>query len=179
MVAKNKKYTVKNASGGSMGFNIDGKYKKMPFADMEKQLTLDEIQDIYDSRGGRVLIEEDLLMIKDSGVRKDVANLAPLDEYVLDAKGFELLFSDTMTKIEDFLMYCSDTMLIRAVDEAVRLKIGDITTINLLKEYAGQDISAIVDEKLEGKKKLKVEEPKTKVLADGAIKKSRVKKTDK
>lgn len=175
----NKKYVLKNMSGGSLSYTVDGKLKMMHHPDKENLHTKEEIQDIWDDRGGRVLIEEDLLMILDSDLRKEIADLEPLDKYVLDSDGFKELFKKGIEDIEDFLMYCSNTMLERCVDEAVRQNIGDIGVVSLLKEYANQDISSLVAEKMEKDKKKSKKTQVTKTDENGKTKTARKKKSDK
>ena len=144
-MARSTKVTLKNVSGGSVSIFIDGKLKKFSFSDVTKQITMAELEDLYNDRGGRVMLERDILRVMEAPARESIG-LEPLNEYCLDGEGFDELFKSSNDKLEAFLQYCSDSMLERCVDHAIKAKISDTRKRQIIEEYSGKDLSSILDE---------------------------------
>ena len=144
-MAKIKKVTLKNVSGNSVSVMIDGKLKKFSFSDVERKITMDELEDLYNDRGGRVILEEDILRVMEAEARESIG-LPKLDEYCLDGEGFKLLFEGTDEKFEEFLQYCSESMMDRAISYIIENKIDNMRKRQLIEEYSGKNLKPILDE---------------------------------
>jgi len=153
MAGRPSKVTLKNVSGGSASVIIDNRLKQFPFPDMTVEVTKKELLDLYNHRGGRVMLQEDIIRVMEADAR-ELIGLDPIDEYMLDGEGFKELFTKNEEKIEDFLTYCSDSMLERAVDEAIAQKISNTRIMSIIEEFSGKKLGAVLDEKLDAEKKV-------------------------
>lgn len=152
---------IKNGAGHSVSFTVNGKLRMMDFADVELTISEEDIEALYNNKGGRSMIEKGILIILDNEIRERF-NLEPIDEYMLDSEGFKKMFKEkNIEKIKDFLTYCSDSMADRAVDEAIKNRVSDYVITSLIQKATGKDIKPLVEEQIEKETKTKSDKGST------------------
>lgn len=106
-----------------------------------KKVTLGELYEAVNTGPGRVLMERNMLLIKDEEVRERLG-LPPLNpNYDLTLKQIEdLIDSEPKEKLEDVLQHCSDATLHKIVDVAISMPVENVSKANLIQAYTGKDI---------------------------------------
>jgi len=136
---------VLNNDTGSVGYTVEGVTRKFDRINAEKNISFGELRDLFNVAGGRELFEEDLLMIKDNRVREELS-LRPLDKYIIDEAGIKQLFKSTPKELEDVLENCTDLILEKITQTALKLPLKDVDMINLIKSYSGVDVYNIIED---------------------------------
>ena len=114
-----------------------------------KKVSVAELQDVMNTRGGRYLFEEHLLLLKETEVRHYLG-LEPIGQYDLEQKDIvKLLENSNLADFEDVLQYCGDMTLEKIVSAAIALPLADLNKTNLLKSYSGINIVEAIQETLE------------------------------
>ena len=142
---------VFNDYHSSVGVKLDRVSRKWDVG-TAKKIRMDELYETVNMKGGRFLLEENILLIKDPAVRETL-NLPELSEYNPDLKEIEkILTKDSNKRLEEILSYCSDTTLEKIVQKAIQLPISDMSKARLIKAYSGKDIIMIINEKEDAQK---------------------------
>lgn len=159
-----KKITAKtmvkvfNNSTGSVGYTVDNITRKFDKPNSFRDVEFKELQDLFNTAGGRELFSEDILLIKDNSIREELS-LHPMDKYILDEKGIKELFSKSDDELEDVLQNCTDLILEKITQVAIDLPLNDLGKVNLVKTYTGLDIYSVIEEKKEDKPEKKTTTP--------------------
>lgn len=146
-----KKITAKtqvkifNNSTGSVSYLVDNITRRFDKPNSLKDVTFKELQDLFNTAGGRELFSEDILLIKDNTIREELS-LHPMDKYVLDEEGIKTLLVGSDEELEDVLQNCTDLILEKITQVAVKLPLNDLGKVNLIKDYTGLDIYSVIEE---------------------------------
>lgn len=137
-----------NEYGGTTYYSTDN--ARRTFAPgTSKEVPLKELKELVFEKGHVGLFKKGYLMIRDERVR-ELFGLEPLGRYNLDESSIkELLTSNDLEKIEDFLQYTSDENLDKTMRIAVEMPVQDLNTINLLQAYTNAKILDLINEKKE------------------------------
>lgn len=136
---------VFNDAYGVVGYSTDKVSRDFP-KDTMKKVTLAELEDVINSQGGRALFEKNRLLIKDEKIRT-YFDLPELGHYNLTKEGIKTLLEEgSLTKLEEVLMYCSQDVLEKLVQEAIAIQITSIPQASLIKSYSGIDIMSLIEE---------------------------------
>lgn len=139
---------VFNDFNSSVGYTTD-KINRSWAIGATKKVTLEELFDVMNSPGGRTILQENMLLIKDASVR-EVLGLEPLTAMDPSTEKIkELLSSGSNKELEEVLQYCTQTTLEKIVQQAISLPVKDMTKGDLIKDYTGRDIVAIVRDRSE------------------------------
>ena len=148
----NKMVTLYNDYPSSVGYTTERGVSKIFPIGSSKRISVEELLEVVNSIGGRTLLVDNILLVKESDVR-EFLGLSPLDEYNPDSNKIKELFQTvTNDEFEEILQYCSNTTLEKIVTLAVNTSLGDLTKIGLIKKYSGKDISEIIKENMEADK---------------------------
>lgn len=144
-LTRNTEVEVFNDGYGVVGYSTDRVRKDFP-KDSMKRITLEELEDVMNTLGGRQLFEQGQLLVKDEKVR-EYFDLAPLGTYNLDKERIkQLLESKDLAKLEEVLKYCSNEVLDKIVREAIEIRINSIPQAGLIRSYSGVDVAAFIEE---------------------------------
>lgn len=137
---------VWNNLGWSVGYKTSKESRVWEISGSVKKIAFAELIEVMGTHGGRRLFEEGALLIKDNEVRERLG-LSPLDKYTLDLKEMEeLLKSEDITRIEDFMQYCSNKMLDSLVQVAIKLPIKNLDLAKMLSSYSNTDVMSAIEE---------------------------------
>lgn len=144
----NSKIEVKNDYTCSAIYKTD-KITRVFERGTKKLISIEELYNAVNTKAGKVLFDEGILLIKDERVR-EMLGLKPLDEYSPEYEEIaKLLEAGSKEKLEALLQYCTDATLEKIVDKAIELPIQDLSKAKLIHSYSGKDILHIIREKEE------------------------------
>lgn len=139
---------VFNDYNSSVGVSTD-KISRSWAIGATKRVTLEELYDVMNTPGGRIILQENMLLIKDAAIR-EILGLDPLTEMDPDTTAIkELLVTGDIDKLDEILQYCTETTLEKIVLQAIELPVTDMRKADLIKSYTGRDIIAIVRDRSE------------------------------
>ena len=114
-----------------------------------KKIPLHELYEVANTKGGRILFYENMLLVKDSKAREYIG-LEPLNEFnPISEEIKEIVKNGTQEQLEKILKYCSDTTLEKLIKIAIDLPIQSVSKASLIQDYSGTDILGIIQEKKE------------------------------
>lgn len=145
---ENTMVEVFNNSEGSVGYKTDKIARTWSLPNTMKRVKLEEIYEVCNTKGGRAMLEDGTLLIKDSEIRETLG-LNPLTKYVVTTAELQKIF--TQSKIEDLeelLQYCSESIFEKIIALAISLPLQDMEKLNLIKRYSGIDIYSIIQDKV-------------------------------
>lgn len=147
---------VSNDYNSSVGYNV-GRNTRTWDKGTSKKIKMGELYEVVNTKGGRFILEEGMLLVKDSLVRENLG-LQPLDKYSPDLSALEeILLVAPDAELEDLLQYCSDTTIEKIVDKSLELPIQSMSKAKLIYVYSGSDIISMLKEQDSDK----TESPKT------------------
>ncbi len=134
---------------GSIYYVTDKITRTWTYLGEVKKVTVDELRDVVNTAAGRSFFEEDLLLIKDNKVR-NFLGLTELSEYSLGKdEMIELLKSNNLEKIEEFLQYCTYSLLETFAILAIELPVDNLDVANLIQNYSKMDVIQLIQERKE------------------------------
>lgn len=136
---------VFNNSTGSVGYTVDNVTRKFDKPNASRDVEFKELQNLFNVAGGRELFSEDILLIKDNTIREELS-LHPMDKYILDEEGIVNLFDSSDDELEDVLQNCTDLILEKITQVAIKLPLNELSKVNLIKNYSGLDIYSVIEE---------------------------------
>lgn len=137
---------VLNMDVGGAGYVTDKVVRTFHRTGESKKVKFEELREAMNKPGGRVLFERGTMLIKSPEAREELG-LEPLSDYLLDKNEMiELLKSNDLEKIEDFLQYCPSASLSTFAKTAIELPIENIAIANLIKGYSGFEVLEIIQE---------------------------------
>jgi hypothetical protein len=137
---------VWNNLGWSVGYKTGKESRVWEISGSVKKIAFAELLEVTGTHGGRRLFEEGALLIKDNEVRERL-NLPPLDKYTLDLHEMEeLLKTEDIVKIEDFVQYCSNKMLDSLIQVAIKLPVKNLDIAKMLSSYSNTDVISAIEE---------------------------------
>ncbi len=114
-----------------------------------KKIPLMELYEVANTRGGRVLFQENMLLVKDSEIREFIG-LEPLSKYTPTLEEIaDLLQNKPIEELEEILQYCSDRTLEKVVESAISLPIHSLTKGSLIHEYSGINVVQAIEDRKE------------------------------
>jgi len=144
----NSKVEVKNDYTCSAIYKTD-KITRVFEKGTKKLITIEELYNAVNTKAGKVLFDEGILLIKDERVR-EMLGLKALDKYSPDYEQIGKLLEDgSVEELEALLQYCTDSTLEKIIEKAIELPIQDLNKAKLIHSYSGKDIINIVREKEE------------------------------
>ena len=139
---------VFNDYHSSVGYKLDRITRSLDKG-TAKKIKMGELYELANSKGGKFLLEQNMLLIKEATVRESLG-LKPIDKYSPTFEQIqELIDSGSKKELEDVLMYCSETTLEKIVQKAIAMPIKDLDKARLIQAYSGSDILTIIKEKEE------------------------------
>ena len=166
----NTLFEVWNNHRSSVGYIIGGVSNVWHTPGLMKKVKMDEVRNAFNQIGGRKLITQGALLIKDSNVRAELG-LPELDEYLLDRDQMkDLLINGDLNNIEDFLQYCSNMLLTTFTQIAIELPIQDMNIARLITKYAGTDVLNVIEERAADEELVKDIQPTQTVDSTGRAK---------
>lgn len=137
---------VFNDYKNSVGYKLD-RVSRTWGPNTVKKIKIDELYELVNIKGGRFLLDENMLLIKDSKVR-EILNLKPLDQYNPDLEKIEnLLKESSNADLEEVLQYCSETTLEKIVQKCIDIPIENLTKAKMVHSYSGTDVISIIKER--------------------------------
>lgn len=141
---------VFNDHHSSVGYKLDRITRSFDIG-TAKKIKMDELYELVNTKGGKFLLEENMLLIKDSSVR-EALGIKPLTKYSPSTKEIqEMLVNGKIQVLEELLQYCSDTTLEKIVRKAIDLPLENMAKARLIKSYSGIDVISIMQEQAEDK----------------------------
>ncbi|MFD0587814.1 hypothetical protein ACFQZE_07350 [Paenibacillus sp. GCM10027627] len=153
---------VYNNTSGVVSFRTEGKGKrKWDKANSVKKVTVGELKELINSRGGEKLLLE-CLLIKDISIREEL-NLPTDPEHLLDGTDVQkLLKEEDADKLQTILENTNEGIKDKIASVAIEQKINDTDKMELIQEHTGIDVySAIKEKKEEEKEAAKEKEDKS------------------
>lgn len=144
---------VFNNTTGAVAFNTDIKGKrKWDKPDSVKKVTLGELKDLINSRGGERLLLE-CLLIKDIDIREELS--LPIEaEHLLDRNDVEQLLKGDADQIGDILEKTNSGVKEKVASVAIEQKITDTDKMEVIQEHTGVDVYSAIKEKKEEEKEV-------------------------
>lgn len=141
-VISDKTYiTVYKNIVGSLSYMYSNRPKYWEDEASYKNLEAREIEEIMATTDGRLMFEEDKLIIKESNYREHFG-LQPLSEYVLDHNEIKsILLSGDYKLIEEKVSTCADNELDIFVDVALKEKLNDRNAVEIIEQYTGLELN--------------------------------------
>lgn len=140
---------VWNNHGWGVSYTTDKITRTWQAPGLVKKVPFGELYEAMSYKGNRKLFEEGALLIKDNEVRMQL-DLPPLDEFSLTLEEMkELLKSEDLEKIENFLQYCSNMALDAFVQVATDLPVTDVKIAKLISKYSNIDVLSTIEEKMD------------------------------
>lgn len=137
---------VFNDSHASVGYKLDH-IERTWQKGTAKKIRMGELYELVNTKGGRVLLEENKLLIKDSSMR-EALSLSPLSDYSLTSEQIKtLLTKGTDEKLEDVLSYCTDAILDKIVQVAINMPIENMKKARMIQSFSGIDILDVIKER--------------------------------
>lgn len=111
-----------------------------------KKIPLQEVYEVANTRGGRKLFHENMLLVKDSNAREYIG-LKQLDKYnpTLDEIR-ELLKEEGNERLKEVLQYCSEITLEKIVKTAIDMPVASVSKGGLIHEYSGTAVLQVIEE---------------------------------
>jgi hypothetical protein len=122
--------------------------------DSVKKIELEEIKDQMNTRGGAVLFQESILLIKDNAIREELG-LSNLPEFLIDNVGVGELLKKEVEEIKSTLENAPDTIKEKVASIAIEQEIKDMDKIEVVKDITGVDVYSAIKEKKEEKQSKK------------------------
>lgn len=120
--------------------------------DTPKDIPFEELRDQMNTTGGYKLFIDDILLIKDIDIRKELG-LKPLHKFLESDIGIKELLTGDTDKLEDALIEMSQNIREKVAHKCIELKIKNIDVLDLIKKYSGLDVLAFIQESKEDKLK--------------------------
>ncbi len=120
--------------------------------DSSKKIPFEELRDQMNTTGGSKLFEDDILLIKDIDIRKELS-LKPLHKYLESDSGIKELLIGDINHLEEALIEMSQNIKEKVAHKCIELKIKDIDVLDLIKKYSGLDVLTSIQESKEIKPK--------------------------
>lgn len=139
-----QKITIINDTSHRVGYIIDGFPLRTLEGGASLQIPLTEAQALSVDKGGRVLLEEKLLLLG-SPDEYDLLGIYP-DGYELSADEIRLIIaSNEIQKLDDTLAFCSNSTLDKIVDITIK-EVNDYNIIQLVSNRSKKDIVGAKEE---------------------------------
>jgi hypothetical protein len=134
-----------NDTVGSVGYTI-GERDTIFDPKTSKKIPMKDLYDVVNTRGGRVLFEDRLLVCRNNKVNEHFG-IPIMDKYNPDTQGIiEVFKTGTAAQLEEILQYCSDGVMAKIVETAVNLPLDNLTLAQLIEEYSGRKIMGAIKE---------------------------------
>ena len=152
VINNNTLVRVYNNDSGKVSYFSDFSRVKRTWdkTDSFKDLPFEELRDQMNTTGGSKLFEDDILLIKDIDIRKELS-LKPLRAYLESDLGINELLIGDLSNLEDALIEMSQNIREKVAHKCIDLKIKNIDVLDLIKKYSGLDILASIQENKENK----------------------------
>ena len=136
---------VINDYNSSVGYNV-GRNTRTWDKGTSKKIKMGELYEVVNTKGGKFILEQGMLLVKDSIVRESLG-LPPLDKYSPDLKQLEdILLIAPDAELEELLQYCSDTTIEKIVNKSLELPVQSMSKAKLIHVYSGSDIISMLKE---------------------------------
>ena len=163
-MATGKKKTITNSTivrvynndSGKVGYysEVNRIRRSWEKIDSFKEITFEELRDLMNTNGGYKLLMDDILLIKDIDVRKELG-LKPLRPYLESEEGIRELLIGDINELEDALNEMAQNIREKVAHKCIQLNIKNIDVLDLVKKYSGLDVLATIQENKEDQNKEK------------------------
>lgn len=158
----NTSVNVYNNTTYDIGYYVEGiKRREWTYgANPIIKIPLGEIENALGDVGCYNMYTRNKLLIKDTDVREHLG-LPPLDDVINYDDVKEMLSGKNVSAIEETLKNAKEIHDMRVLemvaDLAIELRVGDLTILSMIKEYAGKDVEEAIKDAIEedDKKKAK------------------------
>lgn len=163
----NTKVDVYNNTTYDIGYYVEGIKRRewMYGANPVIKIPLGEIENALGDVGCYNMYTRNKLLIKDADVREHLG-LPPLEDVVKYDDVKEMLSNKNVSAIEEALRNAKENNEVRVLemvaDLAIELKVGDLTILSMIKEYAGKDVEEAIKDAIEEDDKKKAKGKATK-----------------
>lgn len=148
MVNKDTLVKVTNRSNSIVGYTLPEMHITRRFrAGESKELPAGELRALAWIKGGRVILEDHLVMDNEDLVNELVYNVQPEYFYTKDDVK-ELLLKGSNDQLLDALDFGGDGIKSLIKDLAVELQLNDVQKRNIIKEKTGFDVTKAIEFKM-------------------------------
>lgn len=163
----NTKIDVYNNTTYDIGYYVEGIKRRewMYGANPVVKIPLGEIENALGDVGCYNMYTRNKLLIKDVNVREHLG-LPPLEDVVSYDDVKEMLENKNVGTIEETLKNAKETNDVRVLemvaDLAIELRVGDLSILSMIKEYADKDVEEAIKDAIEEDDKKKAKGKATK-----------------
>lgn len=146
MIEKTREVKVKNRDNGSVGYvvpDLNNLRRKFQSGE-EKVVTYEELEKLSWLPGGRVILEEYLLIQDEEVVNSLLGSVEPEYNYTEDIIK-DLLVSGSAEQLEDFLGYAPEGAINLMKQIAVDIRLNDVIKRNLILNKTGFNVTTAID----------------------------------
>lgn len=146
MIEKTREVKVKNRDNGSIGYvipDLNNLRRKFQSGE-EKTITYEELEKLSWIPGGRVILEEYLLIQDEEVVNSLLGNVEPEYNYTEDIIK-DLLASGSAEQLEDFLGHAPEGAINLMKRIAVDTRLNDVRKRNLILNKTGFNVTTAID----------------------------------
>ena len=146
MIEKTREVKVKNRDNGSVGYvipDLNNLRRKFQSGE-EKVITYEELEKLSWLPGGRVILEEYLLIQDEEVVNSLLGSVEPEYNYTEDIIK-DLLVSGSAEQLEDFLGYAPEGAINLMKQIAVDIRLNDVIKRKLILDKTGFNVTTAID----------------------------------
>lgn len=147
MIEKDTLIKVRNRNKGTVGYTIPdlGNLHRNFQPSEIKEIPMEELRKLSWIPGGRVLLE-DYLIVEDAAAIRELLNLEPEPEYYYTEEDIiKLLNEGTMDQFLDCLEFAPDGTIQLIKDYAVKLELSDIRKREAIFKKTGFDVTSAIE----------------------------------
>lgn len=145
MIEKDRKVKITNRDSGTASYVVQDMNNLSRFFNRgeTKEVTFEELRQLSNSTGGRILLQECFLIHDKEVVRELLGEVDP--EYNYTEENVEsLLLNGSLDQLLDCLDFAPSGVLEIVKDKAVSLKINDIAKREAIKDKLGFDVTKAI-----------------------------------
>lgn len=160
MILDNDKIEVINRTGGTVAYTIDELHLKRRFLQNEsKQIEMGELRKLSWTPGGKVLLEQCLVIKNDDAIKELLGSVEPEYNYT-EAEVKNLLINGSLDELKDAIDFAPAGVIDLIKKISVDVKLNDMDKRNAILEMTNFDVTKAIEVN-----KMTIEEKEDKTIA--------------